>query len=102
MDAVDDWMLFVVGVPVALGVIALWDWQPVAAVAAVVCLLAAVLAGIIVLLRRREEQSWGNAIAALLALLVAGAVFLIFLDLAASAVLDGLAWPFKQLANGFE
>ncbi len=66
-------MLFVLGVPIALGIMALWEWQPFVAVAALAGLVTAIMAGVIVLVRRREEQSWGNAIAALLALLVAGA-----------------------------
>lgn len=57
LDVADDWMLLVFGVPFVLGVMALWEWQPVVAVAFVGTTVTGVLIGVVVLLRRREVES---------------------------------------------
>lgn len=81
LDVADDWMLLVFGVPFVLGVMALWEWQPVVAVALVGTTVTGVLIGVVVLLRRREVESWGHALAALLALSAAGALLIVVSDL---------------------
>ena len=83
------------------GVVALWDWEPIAAVAAVGTTVTATLVGVILLLRGRAEESWGNALAASLALMAAAAGMALLSHLAGKAVLDAVVWPFRQLANGF-
>ncbi len=101
VEALDDWALVVVGGPLVVGVMALWDWEPVAAVAAVGVVLTLVLAGLARLFRKAEPESWGQAVAMVLALVAAGAALLVVAHLAGSAILQALSWPFRQLATGF-
>jgi hypothetical protein len=95
-------MLLLFGLPIVLGLMALWEWQPIAATAAVGVLVTLICAGVVALLRGREADSWAHALAAVLAVLAGGAVMLVLLDATTSAVLDALVWPVEQLSNGFE
>lgn len=68
--------------------VALWDWEPIVPVAAVGTTVAATLVGVILLLRGRTEESWGNALAASLALMAAAFGMALLSHLAGDAVLD--------------
>ena len=95
----DDIGFFLVGVPLAVVVLALWAWTPLAAVVALGVLATAALFGAVYLLRGTASRSWTEALPAALALLVVAAGLTVVMATLEYAVIDAVTWPFRWLAG---
>ncbi len=95
----DDFGFFLVGVPLAVVVLALWAWTPLAAVVALGVLAAAALFGAVYLLRGTARRSWTEALPAALALLVVAVGLTVVMAALEYTVIDAVTWPFRWLAG---